>query len=114
MQIGMIEVECHISIKKGGNCFLNSIKTELLQEIKNNGSLRGASKKLNISYQHAWTMIDEMNRVAPEPMVIKQRGGANGGGAEISEYGKKILNDYHLIEAQVQKMISQINVEINL
>ena len=110
----MIEVECHISIRKNGNCFLSPAKTELLHEIMQNGSLSGAAKKLKISYQHAWTMIDEMNRSAPEPLVIKQRGGTNGGGAEISGYGLKILRDYTLIEAEVKKLISQINVEINL
>jgi molybdate transport system regulatory protein len=110
----MIEVECHISIKKNGNCFLGTLKTELLQEILKIGSLRGAAKKLSISYQHAWTMIDEMNRIAPEPLVIKQRGGANGGGAEISGYGRRILSEYRQIEAQVKKLVNQINVEINL
>ncbi len=110
----MIEVECHISIKKNGNCFLGAAKTELLAEIIQNGSLSGAAKKLKISYQHAWNMIDEMNRLAPEPLVIKQRGGANGGGAEITAYGEKILREYRQIEAQVKKMVNQINVELNL
>ena len=110
----MVEVECHISIKKNGSCFLDPYKTELLHEIMQNGSLRGAAKKLKISYQHAWTMIDEMNHIAPEPLVIKQRGGRNGGGAEISSYGTQILNEFELIEAQVKKLISQINVDINL
>ena len=110
----MLEVECHISIRKDGNCFLSPAKTGLLYGIKQCGSLSGAAKKMNISYQHAWTMIDEMNRTAPEPLVMKQRGGANGGGAEISGYGLKILKDYALIESQVKKLISQINVEINL
>ena len=110
----MIEVECQISIRKNGSSFLDPFKTKLLQEIIQCGSLSGAAKKLKISYQHAWTMIDEMNRVAPQPMVIKQRGGANGGGAEISEYGKNILKEYYMILAQVNKVVSQINVEINL
>jgi molybdate transport system regulatory protein len=110
----MIEVDCNILIKKNGTIFLGPVKTQLLNEIRKSGSLSGAAKKLNISYQHAWTMIDEMNRAAPEPLVIKQRGGANGGGAEISGYGIKILRDYALIEAEVKKLISQINVEINL
>ncbi len=109
----MIEVECQVSIKKDSKCFLGPVKTELLQEIIQTGSLSGAAKNLKISYQHAWTMIDEMNRIAPEPMVVKQRGGANGGGAEISAYGKKILDEYRLIEAQVKKLVDQINVEIN-
>ena len=110
----MVEVECHISIKKDGNSFLAPMKTELLLEIMQNGSLRSAAKKLKISYQHAWTMIDDMNRVSPSPLVIKQRGGVNGGGAEITNYGAKMLKEYKLIEAQVQKVINQINVEINL
>jgi molybdate transport system regulatory protein len=110
----MIEVECHISIKKDGNCFLGPVKTELLHEIMQSGSLSGAAKKLKISYQHAWTMIDEMNHIAPKPLVIKQRGGVNGGGAEVSTYGLQILNEYKLIESQVKKLISLINVDINL
>lgn len=110
----MIEVECHISIKKNGSCFLAPIKIELLHEISKSGSLSGAAKKLKISYQHAWTMIDEMNRNAPSPLVIKQRGGANGGGAEISSYGIKMMDEYKQIEAQVKKLVNQINVEINL
>ena len=110
----MVEVECHISIKTKGNCFLSPPKTELLQEIMHCGSLSGAAKKLKISYQHAWTMIEEMNRVAPSPLVIKQRGGAKGGGAEISSYGERILNEYRQIEMQIKKLVHQINVEINL
>ena len=110
----MIEVECLVSIKKNGDSFLDPYKTSLLHEIMLNGSLSGAAKKLKISYQHAWTMIDEMNRIAPEPLVIKQRGGANGGGAEISNYGTRILKEFRQIEAQEKKLVNQINVEINL
>jgi len=110
----MIEVGCLVTITKDGACFLDAVKVSLLDEIKQNGSLSGAAKKLKISYQHAWTLIADMNRVAPQPLVEKQRGGANGGGAAITSYGEKILGDYRLIEAQVKKMISQINVEINL
>jgi molybdate transport system regulatory protein len=43
-----------------------------------------------------------------------QRGGVNGGGAEISVYGERILREYKQIEAQVKKLVNQINVEINL
>lgn len=110
----MIAIECHISVKKDGTCFLGAAKTELLNEIVRSGSLSGAAKTLKISYQHAWNMIEEMNQMAPEPLVTKQRGGANGGGAEISAYGERILREYKLIEAQVNKLVNQINMEINL
>jgi molybdate transport system regulatory protein len=114
MPIAMIEVECHISIKKDGVVFINPLKTQLLQEIRKNGSLSGAAKEMEISYQHVWTMIDEMNRSAPSPLVLKQRGGINGGGTAISAYGEKILREYLIIQAEIQKVVNQINVEINL
>ena len=110
----MIEVNCQVSIKKSGVCFLDETKVELLKEIKMLGSLSAAAKKMKISYQHAWTLITEMNRIAPTPLVDKQRGGSKGGGAEITSYGDKILSDYSLIEAQLKNLVSRINVEINL
>jgi len=93
---------------------LNPLKTQLLQEIKKNGSLSGAAKEMEISYQHVWTMIDEMNRNAPSPLVLKHRGGVNGGGTAISSYGERMLREYQIIQAEIQKVVNQINVEINL
>ncbi len=110
----MIEVECHISIKKDGIEFLNPLKTQLLQEIRKNGSLSGSAKKMSISYQHVWNMIDEMNRISPSPLVMKQRGGVNGGGTAISGYGERMIREYMLIQAEIKKVVDQINVEINL
>jgi len=110
----MVEVECHLVIKRNGSCFLDANKTDLLYEIKRRGSLNSAATQLNISYQHAWNMVNEMNDSASEPIVIKQRGGANGGGAEISNYGERILKEYYMITEKINKLVSQINIEISL
>lgn len=110
----MIEVECHISITKDGVCFLNPVRTALLKAIRTTGSLNSAAKLQKISYQHAWAMINDMNTTAPEPLVAKQRGGAHGGGAAITAYGERILNEYDLILKQINKTVDQVNVEINL
>lgn len=110
----MIEVEAQIAIKRNGIAFLNPTKIKLLNEIVRNGSLSAAAKTLKVSYQHAWTMINEMNQTAPQPLVVKQRGGNNGGGAELSEYGKRIVKEYQIINETVDRMVGQINVEINL
>ncbi len=109
----MVEVECHISIMKNGTCFLGIAKINLLHTINSCGSLSSAVKELKISYQHAWNMIDELNRMAPEPLVIMYRGGTNGGGASITAYGENMLREYKLIEEQVMKTIHQINAELN-
>jgi len=110
----MVEIECLLNIKKDGQNYLNPAKIILLQKIARLGSLRSAAKEMEISYQHAWNMIDEMNRLAPEPLVIKQRGGTTGGGASVSSYGSKILNEYSIIKQQLDKTINQIKVEIGM
>jgi molybdate transport system regulatory protein len=110
----MVEIQCHINIKKNGTVFLDSPKTSLLRAIDHHGSLSSAAKLLKISYQHAWNMINEMNNLAPKPLVIKQRGGTNGGGARLSPYGHRVLNEYGLIESHVLLLVEKLNVEIAL
>jgi len=110
----MIEVECQISIKKDGVSFVNPLKVQLIKEIRKNGSLSGAAKNMKISYQHVWTMVDEMNRIAPSSLFLKQRGGIHGGGTGISDYGERILREYLMIQAELKKVVDQINIEINL
>jgi molybdate transport system regulatory protein len=110
----MVEVACHITLSRNGKAFLSPQKTELLRQIMALGSLNAAAKTMGISYQHAWNLIDEMNRSAPNALVEKQRGGCNGGGATVSAYGQQIFNEYKLIEAEITKLIQRINVEINL
>lgn len=110
----MFTIECRLSVLKNGNNFLEPSKIGLLKEILETGSLSGAAKKLKISYQHAWNLIDEMNKISPEPLVYKQRGGKHGGGAEISIYGKKMLNEFYQIESQLKKWVDQVNTELNL
>lgn len=110
----MIEVQSHITIRREGKIFLGPVQIALLRQIMACGSLRSAAQSLQISYQNAWSTICRLNDVAPNPIVVKQRGGVNGGGAEISDYGLKIISEYEMIVAAVQRTIDQINVEINL
>jgi molybdate transport system regulatory protein len=110
----MVEVQSYITIKRDGRLFLGPMQIALLREIMECGSLRSAAQALQISYQNAWSTICRVNDISPQPIVIKQRGGLNGGGAEISEYGLKIIEEYEMIASAVQKTINQINVEINL
>jgi molybdate transport system regulatory protein len=109
-----IQAEYQLFINRKGQCLLGPGKTELLSEIKRTGSLRAASKKLKISYQHAWTVIDTINQASYEPVVLKQRGGTGGGGAMLTSYGEHLLSDYQAINKEVQKFFKKLNMELNL
>lgn len=110
----MTEVSFDIFIKQNGKTILSPLYVSLLQEIEKSGSLRIATKRLGISYQHLWQLVKEINISAKEPLIIKKRGGVGGGGAILSQYGKILLNEYSIIEKQIIKFQNQLNTEINL
>jgi len=110
----MVEVELPIHIHFHKQLFINPVRIILLQKIKQTGSLNSAAKALAISYQNAWTIVGEMNKIPTQPIVLKQRGGNRGGGAKLSEYGEQVLKEYFYIEKQVLEFKKLLNVEINL
>jgi molybdate transport system regulatory protein len=87
-------ITADIEIRKNGALFLDGKRIELLRRIRLSGSILSASKEMKISYQMAWTYIKEMNALSPLPIVTMQRGGANGGGAGLTEYGLSLVGKF--------------------
>lgn len=96
-------VYTNIEIEKNGECFLNMKRVRLLKLVKEKGSINAASKELKMSYQQAWHFINHMNELSPLPLVVRQRGGTNGGGAVITKYGEKTIIEF-------EKLVEQNNV----
>jgi molybdate transport system regulatory protein len=67
-------------------------KASLIKKTAELGSLRKAAGALELSYRQAWYSINQMNKSAGKPLILLQRGGKNGGIAQITEFGKEILN----------------------
>jgi molybdate transport system regulatory protein len=73
-------------------------KVELLEHIKQSGSLLEAAQRMEMSYMRAWLLIKTMNRCFREPLVCFKRGGKEGGGAVLSPTGEKALALYQQLE----------------
>ena len=92
-------INCHLEIEKNGETFLTTKRVALLKLIKQKGSINAAAKELKMSYQQAWHFIKEMNEHSPLPLVIRKRGGANGGGAEVTRFGEKSILEFEKLVA---------------
>jgi molybdate transport system regulatory protein len=76
-------------------------KADLLEALQKTGSITEASTRLGMSYMRAWTLIRTMNRCFQEPLVIAVRGGTRGGGgARLSETGRRVLTLYRRMESK--------------
>ncbi|MGC1779360.1 MAG: winged helix-turn-helix domain-containing protein [Xanthobacteraceae bacterium] len=75
-------------------------KIRLLEAIRKTGSISQAGRSLGMSYRRAWLLIDDLNRCFRAPVVVTRPGGAKGGGAELTQFGRKLIEKYRAIEAQ--------------
>jgi molybdate transport system regulatory protein len=75
-------------------------KVRLLELIGDHGSIRGAAAELKMSYARAWSLIQELNGIFGAAVVTASAGGKQGGGAEITVLGRKIVTAYRAAETK--------------
>jgi molybdate transport system regulatory protein len=101
-----------LEIDKNGVCFLDPRRVELLKAVEVHGSILSASKELRMSYQQAWFYIKDINSTAVLPVVVRQRGGTNGGGAIVTDYGKSLIRKYDTLAKRFQQSITDLDDEL--
>ena len=91
-------------------------KADLLEAISVHGSISAAARSIDMSYKRAWDLVDGMNKGFKEDLVTRRIGGSHGGGAEVTEFGFKILSLYReaikksesYIDNQMSDLISNL------
>ncbi len=78
-------------------------KADLLEALRECGSISGAARKTGLSYRKAWMMIDELNRAFREPLVAAAFGGSGGGGASLTDMGETVVSAYRELERKASE-----------
>jgi len=81
-------------------------KADLLEAIRDTGSISAAGRKLGMSYRRAWLLVDELNQHLGAPVVAAVTGGAKGGGAALTRTGEEVLTRYRAMEAACRTAIA--------
>lgn len=97
------EVRFRMRIRQADVVAIGPGKIELLEAVRENGSISGAARSLGMSYRRAWLLIDELNRSLKKPATVSEQGGQTGGGCMLTEVGEDIVRLYRDIEAQAEK-----------
>ena len=79
-------------------------KVDLLEKVKETGSIAAAGRTLGMSYKRAWQLIGTMNDAFSAPVVVTSRGGASKGGATLTPFGEDLLQRYRRIQAETERM----------
>jgi molybdate transport system regulatory protein len=97
------EVRFRMRIRKGETVALGPGKVDLLEAVRDYGSISAAARSLDMSYRRAWLLIDELNKSLKSPATVSEQGGQSGGGCVLTPVGEDIVRLYREVEAQAQK-----------
>lgn len=82
-------------------------KVALLEAIDASGSITAAAKSLGMSYRRAWLLVEEMNAMFEPAVVETAHGGAKGGGAILTSFGREVVARYRRIEEALERVASR-------
>jgi molybdate transport system regulatory protein len=82
-------------------------KADLLEAIADSGSLAAAASRFAMSYKRGWSLVREMNAAFKQPLVTTEKGGSGGGGgAQLTPFGRHVLDLYRQMERDADKAVS--------
>jgi len=81
-------------------------KADLLEGIRETGSISAAGRRMNMSYKRAWDLVDALNHYFTEPVIHTSKGGSGGGGASLTAWGEQVLAAYRQIEARSAEAVA--------
>ena len=102
-----LDVDGRIWITIGREKFIGKGRVELMEKIKQFGSIRQAALAMEMSYRQAWQLIDEINNMAQTPLVISSRGGKGGGKAVITATGEQLIDLFNNFNKNFQEFLQQ-------
>ncbi|MDO6758833.1 LysR family transcriptional regulator [Tamlana sp. 2_MG-2023] len=101
------KIKSRIWIESDDNVLLGEGRVHLLKAIHETGSLSKGAKSLNISYKKAWGLLDSVNKSAKEPVTINSVGGKGGGGVQLTDYGKSLIETFDEINKNCWKFLDE-------
>lgn len=80
-------------------------RADLLEGIRDTGSIAAAGRRMGMSYKRAWSLIETMNAEFGADVVSGAKGGAHGGGSTLTPLGEEIVGRYRSMEQATEKAI---------
>ena len=87
-------------------------RIRLLEAIAREGSISAAARAAGIAYKAAWDAVSAMNNLFGRPLVEAQVGGRRGGGARLSEAGRRVVAGFERIEGELARVMRTLEPEL--
>lgn len=105
-----MDIHSRLWITKDSKSYLGAGRIELLERIKESGSIAKAAKQMKMSYKAAWDSIDIANKLAaPNPLVVSSAGGGKDSGTRLTPEGQKAIDTFNNLQALKDEFLGYLD-----
>ena len=90
-------------ITKDKEIAINEEGFRLLKEVSKENSIVAASKNMGISYRKAWGLLRETEYVLGFQLIMKHRGGKEGGKTYLTPEGTDLVSAYNVLVSDIER-----------
>ncbi|VTZ48432.1 Transcriptional regulator, ModE family [Methylocella tundrae] len=105
------EIDTLLALRANGKLLVGRERVTLLEAVIQHGSITKAADVAGFSYKTAWDAVNAINNLLPRPAFITHTGGPRGGGAEVTEEGRRLLVTFRRLEEKLSRISSSIAVQ---
>jgi molybdate transport system regulatory protein len=93
--------------ERAGQAVLGPGRLELLEQIDRLHSISAAARAMGMSYRHAWEMVRSINNAAGQPLIESATGGAGGGGAILTPFGREAIVQFRAVTERLMSAAAE-------
>lgn len=105
------KIEALLALRGKGPGPVGRDRIAMLEAVAKHGSITQAAKVLGFSYKAVWDGINAVNNLLPRPALVAQAGGRGGGGAELTEEGRRLIVAFRRLEEKLARISAAIAEE---
>jgi molybdate transport system regulatory protein len=99
---GKVHVKSKVWLEdRQGRIIFGLGRVRILKAIEKCGSLNAAAKDLKMSYRAVWGKIKVTEEALGKPLLVKNQGGAAGGGSALTPYALTLVERYLALSRRV-------------
>src|SRR5262245_59411824 len=98
-------LQAHLEVETDAGATLGGNRVRLLEAIDRLGSISKAARQIPMSYKTAWDALDDLDNLADFPVIERSVGGAGGGGARLTDYGRRLVAMFRAVQDESQSAV---------
>src|SRR5215475_2038888 len=91
-------------LRGAGQLAVGRDRIAMLEAVAVHGSITAAAKALDYSYKAVWDGLNAINNLLPQPVLLTQSGGRGGGGATLTEEGRRLIGTFRRLEQRLSEI----------